>query len=355
MFQYDCFRPGKTWYDTEGKRIQAHGGSIITVGDTFYWYGENKEGITGYARGVREPAWHHGVRAYASKDLYNWEDLGMIMMEQEDRDNPFHPEAIMDRPHIIYCAETGKFMMWAKCAGKEFATSDFGLCESESITGPFRFVKMIKCGPFHCGDFDLVEWEGKGYAIYENPHDRMIVHEMNDTYSDLTEVYSEHLFRDGPPFAREAPGHFFRGGRHYLLTSGTTGYFPNPSEMHVFDDFHGEWEDLGDPCVDDKNHNSFCAQFSSVFAHPTVPDLYIALGDRWLTDLSHDTPDMRDVFYKIFHPEEGGLPEGFNMNDYSDSNTGEANYVWLPIRFREDGMPYIEWTNKWRIEDFIQK
>lgn len=39
---YHSFRPGQTWLDTDGKRIQAHGGSIITVDDTFYWYGENQ-------------------------------------------------------------------------------------------------------------------------------------------------------------------------------------------------------------------------------------------------------------------------------------------------------------------------
>lgn len=26
---YNSFRPGKTWLDNNGKRIQAHGGSII--------------------------------------------------------------------------------------------------------------------------------------------------------------------------------------------------------------------------------------------------------------------------------------------------------------------------------------
>lgn len=41
--RYDSFRPGKEWRDTEGKLIQAHGGSVIYLGDTFYWYGENKE------------------------------------------------------------------------------------------------------------------------------------------------------------------------------------------------------------------------------------------------------------------------------------------------------------------------
>ena len=59
---YSCFRPGKTWYDTDGKPIQAHGGSILFANDTFYWYGENKEGITGRATGTACRYWHHGVR-----------------------------------------------------------------------------------------------------------------------------------------------------------------------------------------------------------------------------------------------------------------------------------------------------
>ena len=28
---YDSFHPGQVWLDTEGKRIQAHGGSVIFV------------------------------------------------------------------------------------------------------------------------------------------------------------------------------------------------------------------------------------------------------------------------------------------------------------------------------------
>lgn len=40
---YDSFRPGQVWLDTEGKPIQAHGGSVIYVDGIYYWYGENKE------------------------------------------------------------------------------------------------------------------------------------------------------------------------------------------------------------------------------------------------------------------------------------------------------------------------
>lgn len=41
------FYPGKIWLDTEGKRIHAHGGSVMHINGTYYWYGENKEKTTG--------------------------------------------------------------------------------------------------------------------------------------------------------------------------------------------------------------------------------------------------------------------------------------------------------------------
>lgn len=72
--KYTSIRPGQIWLDTEGKRIHAHGGSILPVGDTFYWYGENKE------KSVPDSGiYHWGVRCYASKDLYNWGDKGLII------------------------------------------------------------------------------------------------------------------------------------------------------------------------------------------------------------------------------------------------------------------------------------
>lgn len=34
---------GQILLDTDGKRVQAHGGSLFFDNDTFYFYGENKE------------------------------------------------------------------------------------------------------------------------------------------------------------------------------------------------------------------------------------------------------------------------------------------------------------------------
>ena len=46
-------RPGQVWLDTEGKRIHAHGGSVMYWEGAYYWYGENKE-FTDPAKGI----WH---------------------------------------------------------------------------------------------------------------------------------------------------------------------------------------------------------------------------------------------------------------------------------------------------------
>ena len=113
-FMYHSIKPGRIWLDTDGNRIQAHGGSIITVKDTFYWYGENKEKTTG-----KDQVWHWGVRCYSSKDLYNWKSEGIIIPPDTlDPASLLHPSAMMDRPHIIYNEKTKKYAAWLKIMGE---------------------------------------------------------------------------------------------------------------------------------------------------------------------------------------------------------------------------------------------
>lgn len=346
---YTCIRPGKTWYDTNGKRIQAHGGSLLYAKGKFWWYGENKEGITGRATGEACPFWHHGVKLYSSDDLYNWKDEGFAVRESADKNNPFHPANIMDRPHILYNEKTENYVLWAKTSKEGFGEAAFSICIGKDLHD-MQFLHELVPAPYHAGDFDLFEENGKAYVVFENPHTEMICGELTEDYTGLTGKYSSHLPENCPPFVREAPCWFKRSGQAYLLTSGTTGYYPNPSAVAKIDSPHGEWTDFGDPCVNDTGKNSFHAQFSSVFKHPFIEDLYIALGDRWLTDLVVDLPDMQDMFHRMFNPELEKIYPDSALNTFTDSNTSEADYVWLPIRFDKNGKPYIEWLREWKIE-----
>ena len=350
------FKPGKFWYDDEGKRIHAHGGSILYKDGTYYWYGENKEGVFGraYPDNIKPAIWHNGVRVYSSKDLYNWHDEGVIMIS-DNPSSPFYPRNIMDRPHILYNEKTKKFVMWAKCVtrcvklGADFESAKYYISTSNSMTEPFKFSHVIE--GVRAGDFDLFIENGKGYYI--GTEDKTVyARELTDDFMGFTDKFSTHIEKSRPPFVREAPCYFYHEGKRFIITSGTSGYFPNPTVAYEIKEFHGEYVDLGETCKGDTEKTSFRSQFSSVFKHPFKKNLYIALGDRWLNDLpEHMEISGEEMFDGYFRPEGPWFRDDL-LEVYSDENTSEATYVWLPIKFDNKGMPYIEWLDEWKIDDF---
>jgi len=344
----NCIRPGQVWLDTNGKPIHAHGGSIIAVGDTFYWYGENKEKTIGGC-GI----WHYGVRMYSSKDLYNWKDLGLILPPVvDDPDHPMHPSQCMDRPHILFNKRTGKFVLWMKIMGRDgiqFQT----IATADAVTGPYTVVKQFRPLGMSCGDFDLVlePTDGKAYYYFGRVHSELICADLTEDYMDVTGYYSTHFPKPGPPWTREAPAHFRRGWMHYLFTSGTTGYFPNQSQVAISSNYHGPWKALGDPHPGDLEHASYRSQISSVFKHPGKKNLYIALADRWVHDLPTPLPDYESLFAAAYATEEPDYSKLGDIPPTPSINTSLATYVWLPVRF--DGeMAYLDWHDEWKIEDF---
>ena len=178
--KYNSIRPGQVWLDTNGNRIQAHGGSIIYVDGVYYWYGENKEKTTG-----ENKIWHWGFRCYASTDLYNWEDKGLIIPpEPDDPDSSLNPEACMDRPHIIYNASTKKYVAWLKIMNKDNTQTETVLT-ADNILGPYTKVREgLKPLNMSAGDFDLaVAEDGKAYYYFERVHSETITARISPTPS----------------------------------------------------------------------------------------------------------------------------------------------------------------------------
>ncbi|HJC90668.1 MAG TPA: family 43 glycosylhydrolase [Candidatus Mediterraneibacter excrementigallinarum] len=302
---YDAFYPGKTWLDTEGKRIQAHGGSVMYIDGTYYWYGENKEKTTG-----KDEIWHWGVRCYTSKDLYNWEDRGLIIPpEPENPGSSLHPSSMMDRPHIIYNKRTGKYVCWLKIMNRDGSQTET-VMTADNILGPYTKVREgLRPLDMSAGDFDLaVAPGGKAYYYFERVHSETICADLTPDYTDVTVYYSTHFPHTAPPYVREATAHFYRKGKHYLVTSGTTGYLPNPSE--------------------------------------------IAVADRWVPGhMDWKYENYKKTFEQMFDPDYHGE---INTEDYeldSSVDTSVADYVWLPFRFSGE-MGYLDWKEEWRIEDF---
>jgi len=335
-------RPGEIMLDTEGKRIHIHGGSIIEIDGYYYWYGEDKSQST-----PDTGRWHSGIRAYRSQDLTTWEDMGHILPAEPDNVNsPLHPAAMMDRPHIVQHPRTGNFVCWIKVMGTDDKQYSW-VYQAEDFHGPYQLVRPgFEPLGMSAGDFDIVvdPDTGRGYYYFERVHSELICADLTEDLTDVTGNYSSHFHHPNPPYVREAPAYFRHEGRHYLITSGTSWYFPNQSEVAVADDYHGPWTVLGNPHPNDSSETSFHSQISSIF--PLGNGRFLALGDRWLPD----TPD--DVIRRSWAATEaqftGGPtdPEIDAIVHAGAPDTSAARHVWLEIQV-VDGLPTIEWQDSW--------
>lgn len=352
---YTSIKPGQIWLDTNGKPIQAHGFQVMEKDGTYYWYGENKE-LTTHGSHV----WTYGIRCYRSKDFYNWEDCGLIIEpDTTDYLSPLHYSQTLDRPHIVYAPKTGKYVCWIKSMDED---GYFVILEADDILGPYRYVRSLKPEGYGVGDFDMyVDPETqKGYVWFERPHWELICAELTDDCLDVTPKYSNHFVGRRPPFTREAPTHFVHQGKHYMFSSGTTGYVPNVSMIASFTDYHGQYRDLGNPHPTDKYNHSFCSQITDV-VKISGRNLYVAVADRWMPQIANTTLPAEEVKrmitkYKNHQP----FPQDFSEPKTKDKRnsvrvdwdvTYNATYVFQPIVFK-NGKPQIEWKDEWRIEDY---
>lgn len=349
---YNSIKPGQVWLDTEGERIQAHGGSVYYEDGRYYWYGEDKS----HTR-KKGKLWTWGVRAYSSTDLYNWRNEGHIIPpEPEDKKSIFYPERRLDRPHIIQNPRTGKYVCWLKYCDK----AHFAVLAAESLLGPYTLVTPF-LQPYgrKAGDFDLaVDKEtGDAYLYFEADHRDVLAARLN---RDCTDVVGEAaVVYQGlrPPLAREGVTHFFHSGKHYLLTSGMTGYVPNPSEMAVSEDWMGPFTVLGDPHADDASRASFNSQASCAF-QVQGKDLIIVAADRWVPEYVM-TAERYDVMLRAIASRydksvQSTFKEKLQLLTspmMGSADTSIANYVWLPIQFEGD-MPKIHWHDEWKIEGY---
>lgn len=345
---------GSPLYDIDGKRMHVQFPHIVYHNDKYYLYGSNKE----FSKGTG--IWHWGIKMYESEDLYNWKEVGIIIPPNEtDLTSPLHPSKTMDAPCIVYNKKTDTWVCWLIEMNEKKAYT----LVSKSLFGPYQFTGegFFPCG-LTIGDFDIaVAEDGKAYIYFNNPHGRIICAELADDYTCVTGKYNTILERpEGVPFAREAPSHFQYGGKNYLITSGTTAFFPNPSEIAVGKHL-GEYVTLGDPHVNDDTHTSFHSQIRSVFKVPER-NLYIALADRWLPDYMHVPYEKIRDWYCARYNGAGTNKEQCqaierDLKSYdiilgcAKQDVSRAQCVFLPISFDEE-IPRIYWRDEWRIEEF---
>ena len=319
------FIPGEVWPDTSGDSIQAHGGAVIFRDGTYYWYGEDRS------------SWQTSVSCYSSTDLYNWKHEGVVFA-QDSLPEAIRSATFIERPKVIYNAQTGKYVLWAHLEQRGYHFAHAGIAISDTPAGPFTYVDHMRPVQYDFGypeddadrqaqfggtyrDMNLfVDDDGKAYAFYASEGNwTLYIVRLNDAYTgpEMPMVKGQTWDRVLVREMREAPAPFKYQGRYYLVTSGCTGWTPNAADYAMADNILGPYEMQGNLCVGPEAELTFRTQSTCVLPVAGREDCFIYMGDRW------------------------------NPRRLSDSR-----YIWLPFRIEGDGRFTIAWLDEWDLSSF---
>nr|CAD1832419.1 unnamed protein product [Ananas comosus var. bracteatus] len=222
------FYPGRLWLDTDGNPIQAHGGGILydKATETYYWYGENKDGPTYQAhKNGAARVDIIGVSCYSSKDLWAWTNEGIVLSGDESNvTHDLYKSNVLERPKVIYNDKTSKYVMWMHIDDTNYTKASVGVAVSDSATGPFTYLYSMRPHGFDSRDMTIFkDDDGKAYLIYSSEENSELhVGLLTDNYLDLTREMKRVLVKKH----REAPAVFKYEGTYYMITSGCSGWAP---------------------------------------------------------------------------------------------------------------------------------
>ena len=317
---------GQLWYDTDGNVLHAHGGHMLLAPDGYYyWYGEDRrDGIY--------------VSVYRSKDLQSWEfrnhvltvdsavqpcrmrtklDLWRDVDDAEyEKYSKVGVNAVIEhagkkigkinveRPKVLYCALTGKYVMWAHYEnGKDYSDAAALIATCDTPDGDFVYHGAFNPFGHMSRDCTLFQDEdGTAYFISASRNNLDLhIYRLTPDYMNVAKLV-------GTPFQaelREAPAVYKKDGRYYMFSSWCTGWAPNQGKWAVADSMDGDWsllQDFGD-------ETTFRSQPAFVL-QKDGRDIYV--GDRW----------------------------GGNGNAFFESTS-----IVLNVQYK-DGCPYIEYDDE---------
>jgi hypothetical protein len=306
--------PGKRWLDSKGEPIQAHSGGILQHNGRFYWFGEER--TLGYNNKT-------GVAAYSSTDLVHWKKEG-IVMPKAAFPSMFQDSGVCERPKVVYNRKTKKFVMWSHLDADSYRNSKAGVAVSDHVTGPFVHVRDYQPVPGQTyRDMNLfVDDDGVAYVYYSSEENRtMYVHRLTEDY------LSHEPVAEGKTWAkmlvdqaREAPAPFKFNGKYYIITSGCTGWSPNPASYAVADHPLGPWTTVGNPISGFGDTTTFRSQSTFVFQPKgAAKNKFIFMADRW-----------------------------------NSENLADSRYIWLPLEVKHDGKLQIDWLPSWHPKQYLR-
>ncbi|MFI8237831.1 RICIN domain-containing protein [Streptomyces sp. NPDC085866] len=287
---------GTPFTDTSGNALHAHGGGVIKVGSSYYWFGEDRNSDNTFRY----------VDAYRSTDLKSWEFRGHVLSQSSAAELA---TAYIERPKVIYNASTGKFVMWMhKENGVDYSEARAAVAVSDTVDGAYTYQGSFRpLGQYMSRDLTTyVDSDGTAYMVSaaNNNYD-LNIYRLTADYTGIDSL----LANPWPGGHREAPALFKRNGVYFMLTSGATGWSPNQQQYATATSLAGPWTawtNVGDSTA----YGSQTAYVLPLQGGSGTSYLY--MGDRW------------------------GNSFGGTVND--------SRYVWLPLGFPTSTSMSMSWS-----------
>ena len=344
-YEKDC---PHAWLDSDGQRIEAHGGAIIQdKNGKFYWFGESRKIIEpnkGYGFSV-------GVACYSSGALGGpWVNEGIVLSQNNIKDKEL-PEKerplIIERPKVLYNSATERYVMWfhldaatmldeaslsvwqkKKKIAYKYSFRRAAVATSLSPTGPFKFIRSLLPDGEKSLDLQLHQ---------ESSGDAFLIRSVNNKFVGISKLTSDYLSTIGRTEMMVKPAleavAMFRNPRDHALhaiASHLTGWEPNPLVFLKARRMSGKpcgigcglsenlkWDNLGNPTGE---HNSFNTQptFAMNMIDQNGNAYVMIMFDNWLR----------------------AGPRGLE----------DAGYIWLPFDFDADTGGRLQKLLNWTMQ-----
>ncbi len=228
--------PGGDWRDNNGNLVEAHGGSITKVGNTYYLYGNDQ---TYYLKG-----------GPYSNTFYGTNLTGFA-----------HPEG-----------------------------SKLGVATCDTIGGNYTFIRAYN--PLGLDSRDMsafVDDDGTGHVITAtNNNTKATIFRLTSDYLDVESMVNN------TDLNGEGTALFKKDGLYYVVLSGYTGWTHNDNWYQTATNLAGPWS--APVTLADAGTNTYESQVTFVVAVPGTRDTtYVYMGDRWL----NGTSDSRHVWLPL--------------------------------------------------------
>ena len=293
-------KSGVTWYDNNGKPVNAHGGGIWYENGKYYLYGE-------YCSAGSEL--FTSVAMYSSTDLMNWTFEREILTVQASGE--LGPNRIGQRPHIIKCPSTGEYVMFIHAADKTYqADKEIVYATCSTINGNYTYKGPIKNSSgdeINHSDFTAYQDGSTGYICAESGY----AYKLASDYHSWTEVT---LNGAGALSGKESPTILKVGSTYYWLWSNKTGWRCNDNGYATASSMAGPWTNRGLFAPSGMfTWNSQCTFVLPVEGSSGATYLYC--GDRW---------------------------------EYGDNS--KATYVWQPLTVSGTTASISEFYPSWNLD-----